>query len=94
MLLKNVYLCLLLEGKANEEVYEKDRIVVDCRDDDLPAMAQVSFGVRAGGAYSSLIQKVEDTYEAGARFGFSIAGLADIPLSKNKNGRFVLRWRS
>ena len=34
MLLKNVYLCLLLEGKANEEVYEKDRIVVDCRDDD------------------------------------------------------------
>ena len=28
----------------------------------LPAMAQVSFGVRAGGAYSSLIQKVEDTY--------------------------------
>ena len=32
----------------------------------LPAMAQVSFGVRAGGAYSSLIQKVEDTYEAGA----------------------------
>ena len=40
----------------------------------LPAMAQVSFGVRAGGAYSSLIQKVEDTYEAGARFGFSIAG--------------------
>ena len=31
MLLKNVYLCLLLEGKANEEVYEKDRIVVDCR---------------------------------------------------------------
>ena len=50
----------------------------------LPAMAQVSFGVRAGGAYSSLIQKVEDTYEAGARFGFSIAGLADIPLSKNK----------
>lgn len=30
----------------------------------LPAMAQVSFGVRAGGAYSSLIQKVEDRYEA------------------------------
>lgn len=50
----------------------------------LPAMAQVSFGVRAGGAYSSLIQKVEDRYEAGARFGFSVAGLADIPLSKNK----------
>lgn len=48
----------------------------------LPAMAQVAFGVRAGGAYSSLIQKVEDRYEAGARFGFSIAGLADIPLSK------------
>ena len=60
----------------------------------LPAMAQVSFGVRAGGAYSSLIQKVEDTYEAGARFGFSIAGLADIPLSKNKKWSVRKpRWR-
>ena len=49
-----------------------------------PVMAQVSFGVRAGGAYSSLIQKVNERYEAGGHFGFSVAGLADIPLSKNK----------
>ena len=43
MLLKNVYLCLLLEGKANEEVYEKDRIVVDCRDDDFTGDGSVFF---------------------------------------------------
>lgn len=49
-----------------------------------PAAAQVTFGVRAGGAYSSLIQKISDKYESGARFGFSVAGLAEIPLSKNK----------
>lgn len=45
-----------------------------------PVMAKVAFGVRAGGAYSSLIQKVNDRYESGARFGFSLAGLAEIPL--------------
>lgn len=48
----------------------------------LPAKAQVTFGVRAGGSYSSLVQKVEGTYNAGARFGFSLAGLADIHLYK------------
>ncbi len=48
----------------------------------LPTTAQVTFGVRAGGAYSSIIQIVEDTHRAGARFGFSVAGLADIPLYK------------
>jgi Outer membrane protein beta-barrel domain len=48
----------------------------------LPAVAQLTFGVRAGGAYSAMIQNVEDTYRSGARFGFSIAGLADIPLYK------------
>ena len=42
----------------------------------MPAVGQVTFGVRAGGAYSSLVQKVEGTYNAGARFGFSLAGLA------------------
>lgn len=46
----------------------------------LPISAQVAFGVRAGGAYSSLIQKVNEKAEAGARFGFSVAGLMDIPL--------------
>lgn len=48
----------------------------------LPTKAQVTFGVRAGGSYSSLVQKVEGTYNAGARFGFSLAGLADIHLYK------------
>lgn len=47
-----------------------------------PVMAKVTWGVRAGGAYSSLIQKVNDTYKSGARFGFSLAGLAEIPLHK------------
>lgn len=55
----------------------------------LSARAQVAFGVRAGGAYSSLIQKVNDRAEAGSRFGFSVAGVADIPLSANK--RWSLR---
>ena len=42
----------------------------------LPAFGQVSFGVRVGGAYSALIQKVEGTNNAGARFGFSVALLS------------------
>ena len=48
----------------------------------VPVMAQVTFGARVGGAYSCLVQKVEGMYEAGARFGFSVAGLVDIPLYK------------
>lgn len=48
----------------------------------LPAEAKVRFGVRAGGAYSALIQKVGDTYESGARFGFSVAGICEVPLPK------------
>ena len=31
----------------------------------LPSYAQVDFGVRAGGAYSSLIQRVQDEYMSG-----------------------------
>lgn len=46
------------------------------------AAAQIAFGVRAGGAYSSMIQNVENTYSSGARFGFSVAGMADIHLYK------------
>lgn len=46
------------------------------------AAAQVTFGVRAGGAYSSLIQKVENAYSSGARFGFSVAGIMDVHLYK------------
>lgn len=51
------------------------------------SMAKVTWGVRAGGAYSALIQKVNDAYESGARFGFSVAALAEIPLQ----GRWSLR---
>ena len=50
----------------------------------MPAVGQVTFGVRAGGAYSSLVQKVEGTYNAGARFGFSLAELAFV----NQGGSF------
>lgn len=49
-----------------------------------PVMAQISYGVRAGGAYSSLIQKVNEKYQAGSRFGYSVAGLMNIPLSKDQ----------
>jgi hypothetical protein len=50
----------------------------------LPAAGQVAFGVRAGGAYSSLVQKVGTAYESGARFGYSAAGMMDIPLPVRK----------
>lgn len=70
----------------------------------VPVIAQVSFGVRAGGAYSAMIQNVEDTYRSGARFGFSVAGLADIPLYKglslrpelafvNQGGSFISNYQ-
>lgn len=70
----------------------------------LPTFGQVSFGVRVGGAYSALIQKVEGTNNAGARFGFSVAGLADIPLYKglslrpelafvNQGGSFISNFQ-
>lgn len=70
----------------------------------LPAFGQVSFGVRVGGAYSALIQKVEGTNNAGARFGFSVAALADIPLYKglslrpelafvNQGGSFISNFQ-
>jgi hypothetical protein len=45
----------------------------------LPAAAQVRYGVRAGLAYSALTQRIDLDYRPGARLGFSIAGLADIP---------------
>ena len=70
----------------------------------LPAFGQVSFGVRVGGAYSALIQKVEGTNNAGARFGLSVAGLADIHLYKglslrpelafvNQGGSFISNFQ-
>ncbi|MDL2276981.1 PorT family protein [Parabacteroides sp. OttesenSCG-928-G07] len=44
------------------------------------AAAQVVWGVRSGIAYSSLVQKVDDRAKSGARFGYSIAGIAEIPV--------------
>lgn len=46
------------------------------------ASAQTTLGVRTGGSYSSMAQKVEGTYRSGARCGFSVAGLADIHVYK------------
>lgn len=70
----------------------------------VPVTAQVTFGVRAGGAYSALVQKVEGINNAGACFGFSLAGLADIPLYKglslrpelafvNQGGSFISNFQ-
>ena len=53
----------------------------------VPAFAQVSFGVRAGIGSSSLVQKVDGTPTSGARFGFSVGGMVDIPFYQ----RFSLR---
>lgn len=46
----------------------------------LPAVAQVAFGVRAGGAYSTMVYKVDNLVESGDRFGYSFAGLLEIPV--------------
>ena len=48
----------------------------------VPATAQITWGVRGGLAYSSLVQKIDNNYQSGACFGFSVAGLAQIPLYK------------
>ena len=48
----------------------------------VPAGAQITWGVRGGLAYSSLVQKIDNNYQSGARFGFSVAGLAQIHLYK------------
>ena len=48
----------------------------------IPVTAQVTWGVRGGLAYSSLVQKIDNNYQSGARFGFSVAGLTQIPLYK------------
>lgn len=48
----------------------------------VPAGAQITWGVRGGLAYSSLVQKIDNNYQSGARFGFSVAGLVQIPLYK------------
>jgi hypothetical protein len=45
----------------------------------LPAAAKVYWGLRAGVARSSLVQKIDLDYWSGSCLGYSIAGLADIP---------------
>jgi hypothetical protein len=48
----------------------------------IPLSAQkVDFGVRVGGSYASLVQKVGTKHESGAKIGFSVAGIADIPMA-------------
>ncbi len=48
----------------------------------MPLAAKVTPGVRVGGAYSSMVQKTGKEYHSGARFGFSVAGILDIPVYK------------
>ncbi len=79
MLLKNVYLCLLLEGKANEEVYEKDRIVVDCRDDDFTVALHnkcwyYSLQIPVNVAYTFTFTDVHLSVFAGPTFDWSLFG--------------------
>jgi hypothetical protein len=45
----------------------------------IPAIARVYWGVRAGIARSSLVQKIDLDYWSGSCVGYSVAGLADIP---------------
>lgn len=53
----------------------------------VPAAAKITYGVRVGGAYSSLVQKVAGESVSGARFGFSVGALGEIPLK----GRWSIR---
>ena len=47
------------------------------------ATAQVRFGVRTGGSYSSLSYKMEGMYHSGSHFGYNVGLLCDLPLKKN-----------
>lgn len=44
------------------------------------ATAQVRFGVRAGAGYSSITQKIDGKYDAGARLGYSAGFLCEVPI--------------
>lgn len=44
-----------------------------------PTFAQITYGVRAGVSYSALIQKMEAENKAGARAGFSVGGVMNVP---------------
>jgi hypothetical protein len=49
--------------------------------------AEINFGVRAGFAYTSLTQVLNEEVTYGGRLGFTVAGLMDVPLSR----KFSLR---
>ncbi len=51
------------------------------------AQAQVDFGARFGVSYTALTQRINEGYVSGGKAGFSIAGLADIPLYKDLSFR-------
>ena len=53
----------------------------------VPAFSQVDFGIKAGGAYSSLTQRVHDDYISGGRFGFNVAGIMDAHIYKGLSFR-------
>ena len=48
----------------------------------LSSKAQVIFGARAGIAYTSLTQIIDEEVTYGGRVGFNVAGLMDIPLNR------------
>lgn len=52
-----------------------------------PSFSQVTFGARAGISYSALIQNMRNENQVGARAGFSVGGLIDIPVYR----RFSIR---
>ena len=53
----------------------------------LSVKAQITFGARAGIAYTSLTQVIDEEVTYGGRIGYNIAGLMDIPLHR----KFSLR---
>lgn len=44
-----------------------------------PSYSQITYGVRAGISYSALIQNLETENKVGARAGFSVGGVMDVP---------------
>ena len=65
--------------------------------------AQIDWGVRVGAARSSLTQKVDGMFRSKGRFGFSVAGIADISLKNrwtlrpevafvHEGGGYVSNW--
>ncbi len=49
--------------------------------------SQVDFGTRLGVSYSALTQRIDEGYVSGGKAGFSIAGLADIPVYRDLSFR-------